>query len=106
MISYIVAAMASCVLLIPFDPVVMVSYAKESYKMKELFTAGTIVSTIWAILLALWMPLAFCIYLGGYTFMEDLFSLSMAQYTLILGMISETDFKNLPKLNTLTCAFE
>lgn len=38
--------------------------------------------------------------------MEDLFSLSMAQYTLILGMISQTDFKNLSKLNTLTCAFE
>ena len=59
MISFIVAAMASCVLLIPFDPVVMVSYTKGSYKMKELFTAGTVVSTIWAILLALWVPIAF-----------------------------------------------
>lgn len=30
----------------------------------------------------------------------------MAQYTLIVGMIAQTDLKNLPKLNTLTCAFE
>jgi sodium-dependent dicarboxylate transporter 2/3/5 len=59
MISFIVAAMASCVLLIPFDPVVMVSYTKGSYTMKELFTAGTVVSTICAILLALWVPIAF-----------------------------------------------
>lgn len=59
MMSFTIAAMASCVLLIPFDPVVMVSYATGSYKLKELFAAGTIVSTLWAIVLALWLPVAF-----------------------------------------------
>ncbi len=59
MVSFTVAAMASCVLLIPFDPVVMVSYTRGSYKLKELFTTGTIISTFWAILIALWVPFAF-----------------------------------------------
>ena len=63
-VTFTVAVMASCVLLIPFDPVVIVSYTTKYFRIKDLFMAGVVVSTIWIILLALWLPVAFSI-LGG-----------------------------------------
>ena len=38
--------------------------------------------------------------------MPDYFSLTMAQYTLIIGLLSNSDFRNNKRLNTLTCCFE
>ncbi|WP_312653374.1 condensation domain-containing protein [Proteiniclasticum sp.] len=38
--------------------------------------------------------------------MPDLFPLSMSQYTLIIGLLSNSDLKNSGRLNTLTCCFE
>lgn len=38
--------------------------------------------------------------------MPEYFSLTMAQYTLIIGLLSNSDFKNNKRLNTLTCCFE
>ena len=61
MVTFVVAAMASCVLLIPFDPVVIVAYATKYFKIRDLFTAGVIVSTLWTVLLGLWLPLIFSI---------------------------------------------
>lgn len=60
-VTFSVAAMSSCVLLIPFDPVVIVAYTTRYFKIKDLFTAGVIVSTIWTLLLGLWLPIVFSI---------------------------------------------
>ncbi|HSL87200.1 MAG TPA: condensation domain-containing protein, partial [Bacteroidales bacterium] len=38
--------------------------------------------------------------------MSELFPLSMSQYTLIIGMLSNSDIRNNRRLNTLTCCFE
>lgn len=57
MVTFTVAVMASCVFLIPFDPVVIVAYSTRYFKIKDLFMAGVIVSSIWVLLLALWLPL-------------------------------------------------
>ncbi len=63
-VTFTVAVMASCVILIPFDPVVIVAYAKKYFNMKDLFFAGVLVSSVWIVLLSLWLPLAISI-LGG-----------------------------------------
>lgn len=63
-VTFTVAGMASCVLLIPFDPVVIVPYSMKYFNMKDLFIAGTLVSSLWIVFLGLWLPLAFSI-LGG-----------------------------------------
>lgn len=55
-VTFSVAVMASCVLLIPFDPVVIVAYSTKYYKIRDLFVAGVIVSTVWTLLLGLWLP--------------------------------------------------
>lgn len=38
--------------------------------------------------------------------MTELFPLSMSQYTLIVGLLSNSDLRNNGRLNTLTCCFE
>lgn len=38
--------------------------------------------------------------------MPELFPLSMSQYTLIVGLISNSDIRNSRRVNTLTCCFE
>ena len=38
--------------------------------------------------------------------MHEMFPLTMSQYTLIIGLISNSDRKNNRRLNTLTCCFE
>ncbi len=63
-VTFTVAVMASCVILIPFDPVVIVAYAKKYFTMRDLFFAGVIVSSVWIVLLSLWLPFAINI-LGG-----------------------------------------
>ncbi len=63
-VTFTVAVMSSCVILIPFDPVVIVAYTTKYFKMNDLFFAGVIVSSIWIVFLALWVPTAFRV-LGG-----------------------------------------
>ena len=60
-VAFSVAAMASCVILIPFDPVVIVAYSTRYFKIRDLFLAGVLVSTLWTLILALWLPVVLSI---------------------------------------------
>ncbi|MFA6807742.1 MAG: SLC13 family permease [Eubacteriales bacterium] len=50
------AFMAGCCMLLPLDAVPLITYNKKYYSMLDMFKSGIIVSSIWALLIALWVP--------------------------------------------------
>jgi sodium-dependent dicarboxylate transporter 2/3/5 len=51
------AFMAGCCMLLPLDAVPLITYNKKYYSMGDMFKSGFVVSFIWVIIAAIWIPL-------------------------------------------------
>lgn len=52
------AIFSSCCMLVPLDPVPVITYSYGYYNMKNMFVSGSITTLIWVALLSLWVPVA------------------------------------------------
>jgi sodium-dependent dicarboxylate transporter 2/3/5 len=55
--ALIVSFLASCCMLLPLDAVPLITYNKKYYTMMEMFKSGLVVSMIWVVIAAIWVPL-------------------------------------------------
>ena len=53
--------LAGCCMLVPLDPVPLMTYTKRYYNMWEMFKVGSVTSVIWVLLVGLWIP-----FMGSY----------------------------------------
>jgi len=54
--TFTIAALSGCCLLVPLDAVPIMTYTKKYYTIWDMFKAGSIVSIVLVILVALWLP--------------------------------------------------
>jgi len=52
------AIFASCCMLVPLDPVPVITYSYGYFTMKNMIVAGTITTLVWIVLLSVWTPFA------------------------------------------------
>jgi len=52
------AIFSSCCMLVPLDPVPVITYSYGYYTIRNMFIAGATVTILWAVALSLWVPLA------------------------------------------------
>lgn len=57
-LALITAFMAGCCMLLPLDAVPLITYNKKYYTMGDMFLSGLVISTVWVIIAAIWIPIS------------------------------------------------